>query len=597
MSSARSRWTRGATPIPLGGPKQRAVLAHLVLRANQLVPAETLVDEIWGEEPPEKARNIIQTYVSHLRKALGHDRIQSHGPGYRLRLDPSELDAARFDALMRDAKKALPVDPNVAVATLEDALALWRGPALADLADQSSLLAEAARLDELRLEAQEDQDRGAAGGRRSGPSDRGVGGPARPTPVEGKPLGPPDAGLLPRGASGRGAELLPASQGDPGGRAGHRSLPGARQASRTGPEAGSRTRSAGRAPSRLPAPGEDRRRTHRGRLPGASSPTSNATWPSRSSTKASPPTRSSSVASTRMPRPSPPWSIRTSPRSTTTGGSPVVPTSSLGTCAGGAFEPSRREGSRWSETGPFASSSRSLWRSRSPTARASRTGTSRSSNILFDPEGNAYLGDFLIGSGPAPEPAEDVRGLARLAGRLLPNETLLRRSSPSGPRSGRGAPEADAFAVAARAALEPTAIVRSSSRRGAEPLQGPPGVHRGRRPRLLRARAAHPAPRHQAGGGGARIPVPCRRRPERGREVIRGPRGTGSGDQARGPGRPGGSFHRRDVPGSTTTPRATRASSPTTNASTADAARLTPVAPPLGAQRGQGGRKPATTPA
>ena len=145
----------GGDTVPLGGPKQRAVLAHLVLRANQLVPAETLIDQIWPEEPPEKARNVIQTYVSHLRKALGHDRIESHGPGYRLRLDPSEFDAARFDALMRDAKKALPMDPNVAVATLEDALALWRGPALADLADQSSLLAEAARLDELRLEAQE----------------------------------------------------------------------------------------------------------------------------------------------------------------------------------------------------------------------------------------------------------------------------------------------------------------------------------------------------------------------------------------------------------------------------------------------------------
>src|SRR5437867_2657413 len=144
-------------PISLGGPKQRAVLAHLLLRANQLVPAETLVDEIWGDEPPEKARNIIQTYVSHLRKVLGRDRIQSHAPGYRLRLDPSELDATRFDELMRGAKKSLPVDPNIAVGTLDDALALWRGPALADLADQPSLQAEAARLDELRLEAQEDR--------------------------------------------------------------------------------------------------------------------------------------------------------------------------------------------------------------------------------------------------------------------------------------------------------------------------------------------------------------------------------------------------------------------------------------------------------
>src|SRR5919201_6220030 len=117
----------GNGPVPLGGPKQRAVLAHLVLRANQLVSAETLIDDIWGEEPPERARNVIQTYVSHLRKALGPDRIQSHGPGYRLRLDLSELDASRFAVLMRDGKKALPVDPNVAVATLEDALALWRG--------------------------------------------------------------------------------------------------------------------------------------------------------------------------------------------------------------------------------------------------------------------------------------------------------------------------------------------------------------------------------------------------------------------------------------------------------------------------------------
>ena len=147
----------GSGPIALGGPKQRAVLAHLLIRANELVPAETLVDEIWGDDPPEKVRNVVQTYVSHLRKALGHDRIHSRPPGYRLRVDPSELDAARFGALVREAKKALPVDPDVAVGLLDDALSLWRGPALADLADQRSLLAEAARLDDLRLEAQEDR--------------------------------------------------------------------------------------------------------------------------------------------------------------------------------------------------------------------------------------------------------------------------------------------------------------------------------------------------------------------------------------------------------------------------------------------------------
>jgi WD40 repeat protein/DNA-binding SARP family transcriptional activator len=146
----------GSGPLPLGGPKQRAVLAHLLIRANEVVPAETLLDEVWGEEPPETARKIIQTYVSHLRKAVGHDRIQGRAPGYRLRIDPSELDAARFETLVREGRKVLPSDPGAAVGFFEDALALWRGPALGDLVgDQPSLLAQAARLDEARLGAQE----------------------------------------------------------------------------------------------------------------------------------------------------------------------------------------------------------------------------------------------------------------------------------------------------------------------------------------------------------------------------------------------------------------------------------------------------------
>jgi WD40 repeat protein/DNA-binding SARP family transcriptional activator/class 3 adenylate cyclase len=145
----------GAGPIALGGPKQRAVLAHLVIHANELVPAETLVDELWGDEPPENARNTVQAYVSHLRKALGRERIEWRAPGYILTVDASEVDAARFDGLVREAKKALPVEPSVAIGVLEEALSLWRGPALAGLADQPSLLAEATRLEDLRLEAQE----------------------------------------------------------------------------------------------------------------------------------------------------------------------------------------------------------------------------------------------------------------------------------------------------------------------------------------------------------------------------------------------------------------------------------------------------------
>jgi WD40 repeat protein/DNA-binding SARP family transcriptional activator len=145
----------GDDPIALGGPKQRAVLAHLLLRPNQIVPAVTLIDEIWGDEPPDSARNTLQTYVSHLRKALGDGRIDGRPPGYRLEVGRNELDADRFDDLLRDARKAATTDPTAAVPVLEDALSLWRGPAFADLADEPSLAGEAARLNELRLTAQE----------------------------------------------------------------------------------------------------------------------------------------------------------------------------------------------------------------------------------------------------------------------------------------------------------------------------------------------------------------------------------------------------------------------------------------------------------
>ena len=162
----------GAISVSLGGPKQRAVLAHLLLRPNQLVPSETLIDELWGDEPPETARNTLQTYVSHLRKALGEGRLLWRPPGYVLMLDPSELDSSRFDDLLRDAKKALAIDTNIAVSLFDDALALWRGPALADVAAESSLFAEAARLDDLRLAAQEDRIDGLLA---SGQATRAVG--------------------------------------------------------------------------------------------------------------------------------------------------------------------------------------------------------------------------------------------------------------------------------------------------------------------------------------------------------------------------------------------------------------------------------------
>ena len=148
---------QGNGAISLGGPRQRAVLAHLLLRANNLVPTEVLIDEVWGDEPPEAARNALQSYASHLRKAIGPGRLEGSRAGYVLRADPSEVDTVRFQSLLRDARRLMPIDPKAAVAAFDAALSLWRGPAFGDLAPEPSLRAEAARLDELRLGAMEDR--------------------------------------------------------------------------------------------------------------------------------------------------------------------------------------------------------------------------------------------------------------------------------------------------------------------------------------------------------------------------------------------------------------------------------------------------------
>jgi DNA-binding SARP family transcriptional activator len=147
----------GDGPIPLGGPKQRAVLAHLLLRANHLVPTDVLIDEVWGEEPPETVRNALQSYASHLRKALGAERLEGSRAGYVLRAEPSELDAVHFRSILRDARRLLPIDAKAAVDAFDHALDLWRGPAFGDLATEPSLRPEAAQLDDLRLTALEER--------------------------------------------------------------------------------------------------------------------------------------------------------------------------------------------------------------------------------------------------------------------------------------------------------------------------------------------------------------------------------------------------------------------------------------------------------
>jgi DNA-binding SARP family transcriptional activator len=139
-------------PLALGGAKQRALLAVLLLNANQAVSSDRLIDELWGESPPATAGKIVQVYVSRLRKQLGEARLLTRRPGYLLRVDPGELDLARFERLVAEAREE---DAAAAGAKLRAALDLWRGPPLADLAYERVAQAETVRLEELRWAALE----------------------------------------------------------------------------------------------------------------------------------------------------------------------------------------------------------------------------------------------------------------------------------------------------------------------------------------------------------------------------------------------------------------------------------------------------------
>jgi DNA-binding SARP family transcriptional activator len=144
---------------PLRGATQRALLAVLLLDANRVVPLDTLVDELWGEEPPETAVKIIHNGVSQLRRVLGDpDRLVTQSPGYVLRVEPGELDAEHFKRLAAEGQRALDEGRAAEAAErLGAALDLWNGRALADVALERSAHMEAARLEELRLNVLEDR--------------------------------------------------------------------------------------------------------------------------------------------------------------------------------------------------------------------------------------------------------------------------------------------------------------------------------------------------------------------------------------------------------------------------------------------------------
>jgi DNA-binding SARP family transcriptional activator len=142
----------GGRPIACGGSRQRAVLALLVLHANEVVPSERLLVELWGEDAPPSAGNALQAAVSRLRRALPQRRLVTRAPGYLFRAFPDEVDLGRFERLLGRGRQAHAAgDAADAARTLRLALSVWRGPALADFRYEPFAQAEIARLEELRV--------------------------------------------------------------------------------------------------------------------------------------------------------------------------------------------------------------------------------------------------------------------------------------------------------------------------------------------------------------------------------------------------------------------------------------------------------------
>jgi len=151
----------GGEPVPLGRPKERLVLAVLLLSANEFVSREQLIDELWGESPPPTAGKAVNVFVSQLRKALtrdGLDPIVTADGGYRIELEADHLDVAHMRRLLATAReRAAAGELEASADFLREALALWRGPTLAGLPLESRGRDEVAQLDELRLTARMDR--------------------------------------------------------------------------------------------------------------------------------------------------------------------------------------------------------------------------------------------------------------------------------------------------------------------------------------------------------------------------------------------------------------------------------------------------------
>ena len=148
----------GGRRILLGGARQRAVLVSLLLHANEVVPSEQLLVDLWGEDSSPSAANSLQAAISRLRRALPSGRLITRGPGYVLRIFPEELDVSQFEQLVSEGREALTAGAaEQAARTLRQALSLWQGPALADFRYDPFAQAEIVRLEELHLTCLEER--------------------------------------------------------------------------------------------------------------------------------------------------------------------------------------------------------------------------------------------------------------------------------------------------------------------------------------------------------------------------------------------------------------------------------------------------------
>ena len=249
-------------PVDLGPHKQRSLLALLLLSANRVVSTDRILEELWGDDSAGKEK-ALWVHVSRLRSALEPARAErgessvllTRDHGYVLQVEPDALDAQRFEAAVAEGRGLVRDDPAAASVVLEDALAMWRGPALADFTYEDFARAEISRLEELRLDAAEhriDADlRRGRSGELVGELERLADGPSVPR-ADGRPA---DARAVPGRTTGRRATHVPAVPAPPRRRARARPVAGVGPPRGTDPPARLPITAAGgrRQPSRPPS--------------------------------------------------------------------------------------------------------------------------------------------------------------------------------------------------------------------------------------------------------------------------------------------------------------------------------------------------------